>query len=176
MPADPFRLRVLKALCGVIEGVTPANGFSHDLSRYEDEGGTLRPRVFRGRDLFGTGDPIPMVSILEHPRALEPAQGGGGAPVSTGGWDLLVQGFVQDDPDNPTDPAHVLAAEVISVLAAERARRNDLLGLGFRMPCVTEIEIGSPVVRPADATISTQAFFVLTVTLTLVEDMGRPFD
>lgn len=176
MPADPFRLRVLKALGDLFKTITPANGKMHDLSDYLDAAGVVRPRVFRGVDTFGQNHPLPLVSILEHPRALDQALGPGGATVSTGEWDLLVQGFVPDDPDNPTDPAHRLAAEVVAVLAAERERRNDLLGFGFRCPCVTGLEFGSPVVRPADGMVSTQAFFLLGVTLTLVEDPARPFD
>lgn len=175
MPADPFRLRVLKGLTAALARITPENGCVNDLSPYLDEGGTMRPRVFRGRDLFGQGDPLPMISILEHPRALEQMQSGGGAAASTGKWELLIQGFVTDDPENPTDPAHVLAAEAIAILAAERARSNNVLGLGFRSPCVTSIEIGQPIVRPADGAISTQAFFILSIVLTLVEDLSDPF-
>lgn len=174
---DPFRLRVLKALTAQIKTVTPANGFTNDLSDFADpdDAAITRARVFRGRELFGTSDPLPMVSILEDPRALEPLQSPDGGTTTAGDWDLMVQGFVDDDPENPTDPAHVLAAEVVSVIVAAAKNRNNILGLGFREPCVKKISIGSPVVRPADGSPSDQAFFWLTLTLTLIEDREKPF-
>lgn len=172
--ADPFRLRVLKAMTETIKTVTPANGYTHDLSDYADDGGTQRPRVFRGRDKFGLSDPLPLVSVLEHPRALDNLMGSEGTSVSTGDWELIVQGFVEDDPENPTDPAHILAAEVIKAIIGARKKFNNL-GLGSRMPCVDDIEIGSYVVRPADDVISASAFFYMIVNLRLVEDLADPF-
>jgi len=180
--AKPFRLRVLKALAETVKKVAPTHvrggdglPFENDLTDYVDAAGVQRPRVFRGRDLFGPSDPLPLVSILEHPRAAEQLMSSGANTTATGEWELLIQGFVEDDPEHPTDPAHVLAAEVISVIAAERHNRYSLFGLGNREPCVTDIRIGAPVVRPADDTISTTAFFALSVTLTLVEDLAAPF-
>lgn len=172
---DSFRLRVLKKLTDTVKTVTPANGYTHNLADYADEGGTLRPRVFRGRTLFGPSDPLPLVSILEHPRPLEQEE----SPrdfdtISRGPWELIVQGFVQDDPEHPTDPAHILVAEVIKAIVLQR-KRNDHLGFGNYMPCVTAIHIGQPLVRPGDDVISMSAFFYLPVTLDLSEDLADPF-
>lgn len=185
---DPFRLRVLKALSATIKTVgpaityrDPATGedvpFVNDLSDYPDpdDATITRERVFRGRELFGTSDPLPMVSVLEHPRALDALLAPEGSQSAVGEWDLLVQGFVTDDPKHPTDPAYVLAAEVIAVIAKAAAQPRNILGLGFREPCVSKLAIGSPVVRPADGVNSDQAFFWLTLTLTLVEDRENPF-
>ena len=173
---DPFRLRVLKAVCQVIKGVTPANGYRNDLSDFTDADG-IHERVFRGRDLFGFGDPRPMVSVLEHPQALELATSAGAGGSTAGDWMLIVQGFVQDDPDHPTDPGHILVAEVIKALALQRtaAKKYNLLGLGGRDPCVTNFKIGSPVVRPGDGEISDVCHFVFKLTLTLSEDHENPF-
>lgn len=186
--SDPFRLRVLKALSATIKTVTPGITYTHpetgeevpftnDLSDYPDpdDATITRERVFRGRELFGSSDPLPMVSVLEHPRALDAMLAPEGSQSAVGEWDLLVQGFVADDPNHPTDPAHVLSAEVIAVLAKAATQTRDILGLGFREPCVTKMVIGSPVVRPADGVNSDQAFFWLTLTLTLVEDREKPF-
>ena len=183
--ADPFRLRVLKALCATIKTVTPARTFTdpatgepasfiHDLSDYQ-ESGAARERVFRGREWFGANDPLPMVSVLEHPNALDALLAPASQPQVVGDIDILIQGFVEDDPEHPTDPAHRLAAEVISVIAEAAKRPHDILGFGHRMPCVSKLAIGSPVVRPADGVNSSQACFWLTLTLTLVEDRERPF-
>lgn len=171
---DPFRLRVLKALTNTIKTVTPANGYTNNLADWTEAGVTLS-RVFRGRELFGDTDPLPMVSVLEHPRALDAMLAPESQPEAIGEWDLLVQGFVEDDPDHPTDPAHILAAEVISAIAKSAKQRHDILGLGYQMPAVTKLSIGSPVVRPADGVNSSQAFFWLTLTLTLVENRETPF-
>lgn len=171
---EPFRLRVLKALTTAIKQVTPANDCENDLSDYTDDGGTIRPRVMRGRERYGDGDPLPMVSILEDPRALELTMPGGDARSGISDYSLVVQGFVQDDPDNPTDPAHVLAAEVVRAIARTRTR-NNILGLGNKESCVSDIRVGGYVVRPADDLISTTAFFYMTITLRLVEDLENPF-
>src|SRR4051812_19565659 len=95
----PFRLRVLRAMTQAIETVTPANGFIFDLS-----GG----RVHRGIIVFGEDSKPPMVTILEAPIPADVLQSGGPNPNSTGPWEILVQGFVKDDPDHPSDMAHVL--------------------------------------------------------------------
>ena len=176
MPTDPFRLRVLKALTDVIKTVTPANGYAHDLSDFTDEAGRTSARVFRGRDVFGFNDPLPMISILEAPRPMDQAFGTQGSAASTGDWEILVQGFVPDDPENPTDPAHPLIADVMVAIAkARKESRRDLLGLGDTAPCVTDLRLGAPVVRPADDEMSTVAFAFLGVTMTLAEDLENPY-
>lgn len=166
--SDPFRLRVLKALTTTLKEITPANGYVNDLSE----------SVFRGRDTFGEDDPLPMISILENPRATDPSQLADGTG-SSADWELLIQGFVKDDHMNPTDPAYWLEAEVRKRLAQEKDRARDfdgpgIFGLGQKAPCVTGIVIGNPVCRPADET-SDVAFCWLAVTLTLVEDLEKPF-
>lgn len=182
---DPFRLRVLKAICAQIKTVSPERTykdpvsgddvpFANDLRDYT-EGSLQRERVFRGRELFGTNDPLPMVSVLEHPSALDAMLAPAQDSQTIGDWQLLVQGFVVDDPAHPTDPAHILCAEVIAALSETAKQRYDILGLGHQMPCVTKMIIGKPVVRPADAVNSDQAFFWLTLTLTLAEDVEKPF-
>lgn len=175
MPADPFRLRVQKAVANQIKTVTPANGYQHDLSDFTDGAGRSARRVFRGRDQFGANDPLPMVSILEDPRALEANNGPGESFDTTGEYRLLIQGFVPDDHENPTDPAHVLCAEVISALVQAKADKYNILDLGERKPCVIGLSIGQPVVRPPDDEVSSVAFFFVALTLTLVEDLENPF-
>lgn len=184
MAVDPFRLRVLKALTAAMKTITPANDYQHDLAD-QLEHGVMMARVFRGRQKFGDSDPTPMVSVLEHPRALDALLAPDGDNDRVGEWDLLIQGFVKDDPENPTDPAHHLVADVIACLAKEGKRRSpaldggrgepNILGLGGVEPCVTKLAIGSPVVRPADGVNSDCAFFWFTLTLTLAEDVEKPF-
>jgi hypothetical protein len=161
--SDPFRLRVLQSLTTVLEGITPANGYTHDLTG----------RVFRGRDIFGEDDPVPMVCILEaveeKPQLASPQSSG----ESAGPWELQIQGFVEDDRMNPTDPAHRLMAEVKKRLIEERTRerQRNILGMGGR---ITELKISHGVVRPADE-ISGKAYFWLRLTLGLVENLLDPY-
>lgn len=166
--ADPFRLRVLMALTEVIERIYPDNPdrpFDHEFD--------LRGRVFRGRNRFGTDDPLPMVSILEAPIPLETLMGQNTNVHNAGPWELLIQGFVEDDKDNPSDPAHRLMAEVKAIIVREkkRDRGNNIFGMGNR---VHEILIGQGSVRPPDEA-SDKAFFWLTLTLRLAENLEDPY-
>jgi hypothetical protein len=174
---DSTRLKVLKGLTALVKTITPANGYQSDLSDFVDDG-IIRSRVFRGRSIFGEGDPLPMISILEMPREPSQMETPPGATVYSAPWELMVQGFVPDDKDNPTDPAHQLLADVEKALIAERAKRGQtpamrtyaLLG----QPCVTDIVLSRGVVRPPEE-VSSKAFFWLIVTLTMVEDLLNPF-
>jgi hypothetical protein len=172
---DPFRLRVLKAITTQLKTTTPANGYVSDLSDYTDDVGRTTARVFRGRDSFGFSDGLPLVSVLEDPQAKDAGNAGGGQTQTTGKWHLLVQGFCADDSDNPTDDAYTLCADTIIALAKAKKDKFNILGLGGKMPCVTNLEIGQPVVRPADNDVSSVAFFFLRLTLTLAEDLEKPY-
>lgn len=173
--ADPFRLRVLKALTDHLKGITPANGYESDLSDFTAEDGLTSARVFRGRDSFGDSDTPPFVSVLEDFRPEEQSLGGPGATEAAGEWRLLIQGFVKDDPQNPTDPAYVLSADVIKSLIVARKSKYDILGLGNAMPCVNTLSFKQPVVRPADGEVSSTSFFFITLNLKLVENLENPF-
>lgn len=154
---DSFRLQVLKALTEAIERIRPVNGYAHDLTN----------AVFRGRTVFGSGDPIPMVSILEAPLQPESYETPRDDKDTYGELQLLIQGFVKDDHQNPTDPAHELLFEVKKALAATKNRAN-ILGLGSK---VDKLIIGGGVCRPADGQVSDKAYFWLPVTVHFVEDL-----
>lgn len=159
----PFRLVVLRRLSKAIEEVNPENGYHFD----------LRSKVFRGRVRYDQTDPIPMVSILEAPIPAEVSQSRGDHHGSTGPWELLIQGFADDDRLNPSDPAHHLMAEVKSVLVKEkrRDRGNNILQMNGR---VVEMYLGQGSVRPPED-VTTEAFFWLTLTLRLAEDIEEPY-
>lgn len=72
-----------------LEEITPANGYALDLST----------SVFRGRNVFGDSDPIPLVSILEAPDPINPLTSPKDSGDQKGNWALLIQGFAVDDPD-----------------------------------------------------------------------------
>lgn len=168
---DPFRLRVLKGLTACLQQITIANGYKFDLAQ----------NVFRGRTVYGESDPLPLISILEPPLPIDQLRSPEQSTASSGEWDIMIQGFVKDDPENPTDPAHLLMADVRKALAQERkkrARRNmpRIFNLDPESKhLVEDVFVGPGVVRPADD-ISAVAYFWLTITLRLVEDLESPYE
>lgn len=164
--SDPTRLRILKNLTTLLAGITPANGYTHDLSG----------KVFRGRTIFSDNDPVPMVVILE---AIEQQQAAradqpSGSGLSNTPWELLLQGFAEDDQFHPTDPAHLLMAEVkkrIATHKAENGRTRNLLDMGGK---VVDLKISPGVVRPADE-VSNKCYFWLKLSVHLVEDLSDPY-
>jgi hypothetical protein len=161
----PFRLEVLRRLTSLLETVTTT----------DPEVPNMAGRVHRGRIIFGEETPVPFICIMEPPVPVEQIAPPHGSDSTSGDWDLLIQGFVDDDKVNPTDPAHVLASSARQVLATHRAinARKDILGFGERNNVVESITIGAPVVRNSDD-ISPTAYFWLPVTLKLVESLDDP--
>lgn len=161
----PFRLAVLKALTTRLEEIMNGVGdFSYDLT----------DKIFRGISTYGESDPLPMLSILEDPREKESLYNTGESSARGTPWRLLVQGFVADDHVNPTDPAYQLSAETQKALASLRELDNKTLGFGSKTPCIMEMQIGAPIVRPPDE-ISVKAYFWLPVTLSIMENTENPF-
>lgn len=178
---NPLRLEIHKRLTALLESMSTDAGYKIDLGSATEAAfeGDMSGRVFRGRTVFGDKDPLPMLSLLEVPIPLDQL----GAPLdsglSSGGWELMVQGFLRDDRENPTDPGHVLMADVKQCLALESKKANyigrddqGILGLGRQ---VSKMVIGPGVVRPPDE-ISAKAYFWLTITLDLAEDLTRPYE
>lgn len=172
---NPLRLEVMIRLCEMVREITPGNGYISDLSGAE---GTKANRVFRGRTIYGDSDPLPMISILESPIPLDQLPAPPASGYSSGGWELMIQGFVEDDKDNPTDKAHVIMADVKRRLAIESkkvsAMRDDEGPFGL-LRQVTNIGIGTGVVRPPDE-VSAKAYFWLLIVLDLVEDITEPYE
>jgi hypothetical protein len=115
-----------------------------------------------------------MVAIVEDPKQLERDAIPDKETASPGDWDLLIQGFIKDDPVHPTDPAYFLAEDVRAALMSAKQDPRDILGLGAKKPCVDKLDIGAPVIRPAD-NISATAYFWLPIRLHLVEDAANAF-
>lgn len=164
---NPLRLEVQKRLAEALKEIDGTGDYVTNL-----EG-----RVFRGRLYYGDETPIPMVSILEVPIPLDQIPAPHTSTTQSGQWELIIQGFVDDDRENPTDPAHVFMADVKKRLAMERKKaashkpEDGILGLGN---AVINMYIGAGVVRPPDD-VSAKAYFWLTITLDLAEDMEEPY-
>ena len=163
--SDPVKLQILKAMTSSLQEITCANGFEFDLAT----------SVFRGRLVYGDNDPIPMVSILEAPIPMDKVATSDATTTDAGGWELLVQGFVKDDRENPTDPAHMLMADVKKQLVLEKRKSagqfstTGPFGLG---KFITSMYIGQGVVRPPEDHVSAKAYFWLGVRLAIVEDLA----
>lgn len=167
-PPDPFRLRVQKALTQAFEQITVANGFRSDVGP---------GHVFRGRTMFGDDDPLPMISMLEEPIAPESDLSGEAGVAASGNYVLMVQGFVLDDKDNPTDPAHVILADVkkrLVEIKLDERRADYVFRFGPKANTVLTVSWDGGVVRPADE-VSAVAYFWLRVTFNLAEDHSNPF-
>lgn len=173
--SDPFRLRVQKALTELLGTIGTATGYEMDMAG----------RVHRGRLIYGADDEVPFISILEAPIPKDPIHSGATNPNSKGNWELLIQGFVDDDRLNPTDPAHILMAQAKQVLAKHKgdgrnytllhisdATSDDKYKIGGK---VTGMQVGMGAVRPPDE-ITDKAYFWLTLTLTVAETLDKPYD
>ena len=166
--AYPLRLEVQKRLSALLSTITVANGYHVDVGS----------NVFRGRGVFGDETPTPSLSILEVPIPLDQLPPPVDSHMTSGGWELVIQGWVKDDKTNPTDPAHILLADVKLCLVGELKNatwdkpEDGILGLGRS---VTKLYIGAGVVRPPEE-VSAKAYFWLTITLDLAEDLEHPYD
>ena len=173
--ADSLRLRIGKAITAAFQEIdgSPAvpgdptkPGWKHDLSA------TAKSKVcvFRGRLIYGDKDPLPMISILETPVPADQTINPRDAKEASINWDLLIQGFVQDDKDNPTDPAYELMADVRKRLAMEKQKLNGRNGYAFGFKEISDLIIGSGVVRPPDE-VSSKAYFWVSLSIDFAEDL-----
>lgn len=173
--SNPLALEIMKRICEALREIAPTNGYVMD---FRGDEGTTSNKVFRGRAVFGSSDPVPMLSVLETPIPLDQIPSPGDSPLASGGWELMIQGFVDDDKENPTDPAYVALADVKKRLAVEQEKVNARFakdgpfGLGNE---ITKISIGRGVCRPPDE-ISAKAYFWLLIVLDIAEDMSRPYE
>lgn len=170
--ADPYRLRVLKALTCHLEGISPELGYDYE----------LKGAVYRGRTVVGEDMKVPALSILESPRPDFGAYVGEDQARSEG-WALLLQGWVEDDKKNPTDPAYRLASAVENRLALIVLERDDGSGrpldtLAYMLgrqedghTLISKFQFGPPVVRPPDQS-SSKAFFYMTLRVGLAVAFG----
>lgn len=165
--ADPIRLVILKKLSKHLDGIASIEGYNYD----------LKDAVFRGRTIFGEDDPLPMLSILEAPRA-EGSLYAGEFEVKRDHWQLLIQGWTEDNIENPTDNAYLLADDVEKRLGMLIATKPDSSGRPL-YPAIYKLEgliigleFGPSIIRPPMEQVSSKAFFYLPVTLSLASEVG----
>lgn len=169
--ADSRQLDILKRLTAHLEGISFDNGYEFDLAG----------RVFRGRMVYGADDPVPMLSILEHLQPdIQLSFAGHNNIARQETWVLLIQGWVENQPDNPTDLAYQLKASV-------EKRLSELIVMGVdgypvfpdayllgTEQTITGIAVGPGVVS-GPREISAMAFFYLPLGIGLAMDISDPF-
>jgi len=166
--AEHKRLTILKALTAHLESIFGDDLYSHD----------LRGKVFRGRAVFGSDDPMPCVSLLEG-KATDYGQfADTNESVRKDSWLLLIQGWVKDDPLNPTDPAYGLLADVEArlsdIIAQDERGKPKYPGIYLLGGLISSLTIAAPVVRPPEDGLSSRAFFYLPVLVGLKSDLTKP--
>lgn len=161
----------------LVREVTFANGYQHDLSAHENQ--VVRGVMYRDREA-----PLPQVSILED---LDPERYPRRAGVSSAAhgvdkdeWVLLVQGWVEDDKDFPTDTAYLLMADVQKAIAKLAIGMDPVTFApatpDYRMGgLVTDVKVETGVVRPPMENVSDKALFWCRVVLGFVEDKQDPY-
>lgn len=168
--SDSYLLAVEKALSDTIETeITVDKGRPFDLTG----------RVFRGRVRYGHNEPIPMVSLMQAPNIDIENENVGKGRQRAASKTFLIQGWVADDFDNPTDPAHELMAEVKFALGTIL----DMDGPNFMLQAysstgnglLSDLNISTGLVRPPEAAISDKAYFWLPILVTVVEDLTDPY-
>lgn len=174
MSLVPTRLLILKRLTAHLEAITPANGYSYDLT----------DKIERGRVLLGaevtSKDKLPMLSIVEAPRPDVAIYTAEWNSMVSDNWTLLIQGLIKDDKRHPTDTAYELCAEVQKHLARlietrpetgnARYPNEHLLG-----GLISRLEMAPPVVRPPEKEVSQSAFFFLPIRVGVAMDLTKPF-
>jgi hypothetical protein len=167
------QLDILLRLTAHLEGITPANGYEFDMTA----------RVFRGRVFYGDDDPLPMIAILELLQADADLQMAGLHDSDhTEDWVLLVQGFIEGTPENPTDLAYQFKAAVEQRLSDCIATNRDgnpavpeAYMLGLWKKGVESISIGPGLVSPPRETISAYSFFYLPIGIGRTVELTKPF-
>lgn len=169
--SEPYALYVEKALTQLLrDRLTFAAG-----AKVDCEG-----RVFRGRQRYGARDPVPMISLLQAPEVEVDLQPAGDGSARTASVLYLLQGWADDDHDNPTDPAHELLAEVKRVLGGvvDEDSEDFLLKSAHpdNEPLIEGLDVSFGLVRPPEQTISDKAYFWLPLRIGFVESLAAPYD
>jgi len=167
---DTKQLVILKRLSVQLEGITPAAGYDFNLAG----------RVYRGRSQFGSDEPLPFVSILESVRPdARPIEAGHEKLVRTERWDLLIQGWCEENRDFPTDELYRMKGAVesrIAQIVAKDAQGNPVYPGAYRLGgLIAELRIGPGVVRAATPQVGGAEAFYLPLSLTYAINLADPY-
>lgn len=161
--ADTKQLTILKRLTDHLAGITPANGYDFDMTG----------RVFRGRTRFGGDQPLPFISILESLRPdPRPHEAGEERLHREDVWELLVQGWVDEDREFPTDDLYRLKGAAEKRLAEIADPASQVYRLGR---LIDRIRIGPGVVRAATPQVGGAEAFYLPLQVHYVINLADPY-
>lgn len=181
MRPDSKKLVILKRLTALLEGINPTtvDPSDPDGGNYPED---LRGCVVRGRKVIGKEQRVPFLSLLESPKPEDVVGVGYDKVLRMGDWYVLLQGFVKDDKENPSDPAYDLCAVVeqrLSRMIAVTPVRDDnvpvapedyLLG-----GLVMDVAIGQAVVSAPNEQVSANSFFYIPICFKIVTNISQPF-
>lgn len=174
--------QLLLKLTAHIEGINPDNTFLNpDDDAQAPYPLDLRDKVFRGRVTFGEDVTAPFIALLEAPRQINPNGGGEASLELKEDWTLLIQGFADDDPRHPSDPAYLLLGfvqERLSRITKEKPNggRGGLYPNEWRLGgLVADIRYQIPIVRPGKDDVSDTAYFYMPISVGVVTDLSQPF-
>jgi hypothetical protein len=183
MADDPKQLRVLKKLVAHLEGINPGNVDPHTGDPYEID---LTGKVYRGRSLLTIDDAEDAISILEFPRQELFSPVGDHGIVRLHQWNLMLQGWPADDPENPSDPAYRLLALVemrLARLVAEAPNGREgglypdeyMLGKQGNDCELASLIIAPGIVRPPEDAASRLAMFYMPLVLGVRLNVADPY-
>lgn len=168
--ADSLKLTTLKKLTEILQGIKHVDGDPEN----DWDGFDLSKAVFRGRSVYGDNMPDTFLSILEAPRPAVENVAGHNGEATRQEWQLLLQGFVQDDKSNPLDPVYPLI-EVVERRLAMVTAVNPHMGtpkypsLYMLGNTVNSFTLGPSVARPPAEGVSSKAFFYMQLGIGLAK-------
>ena len=144
---------------------------------------SLVGKVYRGRTVFGAEENDgPFISILEgkKPDNLPPEVGYANLQRHED-WHLLIQGWMDDDPETPLDNMYRFKGAVeqrLAMLVAVDKQFDEPIYPDIYLcgGLVSEIRIGPGIVRPATPTPGGTEGFYLPVIVTFAMNVADPFD
>jgi hypothetical protein len=162
----PHRLQVLRALSALLETTSGES---------EIQTFNFKNSVFRGRGRFG--DEVGQsdyMSILEAPRPDVGREGGENEASRHSTWDLLLQAWSHDDPDNPLDPMYFVAAAIeqtlCKIVAVKPGSGRPVFPTDYMLGnLVTSFSYGPGVVRPPMDGISSRVFLYMPLRVGIAE-------
>jgi hypothetical protein len=182
--ADSKQLRILKKLTAHLEGVNPDTP-AEDGPNGQPYTFDLRGKIVRGRSVIPVDEAEDMVSILEFPRQEIYTPVGEHGIVRQETWMLMLQGWPKDDPENPSDPAYAMKAEVehrLARIVAEKSQGRGpvypnefMLGEHQGQREIMSLTIAPGVVRPPEDAASRLAMFYMPLMLGVRINVANPY-